>query len=1242
MSFTTRSALVACFFVLLATGSSAADLDYAIKLTTGEFKPAPMRTIPQAASALQGKHILIQFDGPVTDNERERLQDEGVNLLDYVPNFAYTARLTGTVTQALMQDYGIRWFGGIQPGQKISPWITEAGIGDWARRGGNRVQFAVVIHPDEDLQLWADNLERDLDAEILGLEPSAGVIELIVDEPMYFRLSELDAVLWIEPAMPEPVENNNSARYNTGAEVLQQAPFGLSGSGIVVAEWDSGRADEMHPDFSLRVYSLDMSAPTNHSTHVAGTIMGDGNNSSGTYRGMAPAAELLTQIWWNTASEASSEYSTVINSWGATVANNSWGYGVGDPATQSACENTLGNYFTQNTTLDNIVRGSTGAPITICWSAGNQRSHASDECGSLGWTYNTIGALACCKNVITVGAINSNNNTMTSFSSWGPTDDGRVKPDVVGPGCQSGGDGGLTSCKLGSGYKVMCGTSMSSPAVAGTIALLQEQWNTMIDSGTLLSSTVKGILINTAIDLGNTGPDYVYGHGKVDGVAAAVKIGIGEPSYVQSEISTGGSDVYDITVMGSTTKLKVTLVWDDPGGVASASQTLKNDLDLILIDPFDNEEYPWVLNPDVPTAAAGRGEDHLNNVETVEIDDPVAGLWTAVVQGYNVPEGPQLYSLVFTPDSSYMPGNVVAVAAYAGDNPSGDPGTTVQAEFWASNVGANLDSLHVQISDNVLWLQATIDTTVHLNPYDSVHFVVLADIPSDATAGQDADITCQVASLTNPYAQDQGVVTVTANAVYDISLTPPPEDTVASPDTYQFSVTVSNFGNAKDTVTITPTDEQGWMFSPPSQIKYLYSGSSGPSWFTVTVPAEVPHLSTNIVTLTASSTGGAFDTTTFTLVANNPYFPPTLLSPDTLIYTQERVHSFDWTSDASDSYTLYLASDSLITSLVRTYTGITETAFTMPIADSLPDGLFFWAVRRFVDSDSSSLQLKPRQMVVDNIAPLIAAPEYPVEGNYVGANLFTFVFGEGDGSVPGSEAPELSLIQLARDSGFVTELMEYDSISGLDYQMTDTIDEGRWYWRVQRFDLAGNVAEFSTTETFVLDTTAPVIPTLLLPVDGYVLDDNPLTLAWQYGEPPPHEIAPEYVYLHVSNRPDWTNWTFAGNVYDTVKLLTSPPLELGTTYYWRARTFDAAGHASSYSEPFSFLYQAYICGDIDGVPSTPDIGDLTFLISYLFLYGDPPDPWQAASVDGDDLVDIADVTYLIAYLFLEGPEPNCP
>ncbi|MEW6051575.1 MAG: S8 family serine peptidase [Candidatus Zixiibacteriota bacterium] len=1232
--------IVSLMILILTAGSALADLDFAVKLRTGDVYTTTNKTAMPASAGLVDKHILIQFNGPVTDQEKARLTTLGIEVLDYVPYYAYTARVTRAFDASKLDAYRVRWYGEIKADYKISPYITEVGIKPWARRGGDLVQYTIVLHRDEDIDFWSTELQAQLGAQIVGQERTTNAIELIIPEPSFYRLSELDAIVWIEPAPPDPIEYNNSARVNTNAEVAQAAPMNLSGLGVSVAEWDGGGVDGNHNDFGRRVTSMDGAAIATHATHVAGTVLGSGSESGGTYRGMAPEAELLSYLWWGSASSAFNQYSNVINNYNATISTNSWGYGVGNPATQAACEATLGNYYSEDATLDNLVRGSAGEPIVICWAAGNQRGSSSSYCGSIGWTYNTVDPLASSKNVITVGAINSNNSSMTSFSSWGPTDDGRIKPDVVGPGCQSNDDGGLTSTRPGSGYTVLCGTSMATPAVAGVVALVRESWDLHFAPSNPLSSTIKGVLINTAIDLGNVGPDFANGHGKVDAVAACNKIAVGGPSYQENQISTGQTQVYDLTVPSGAAKVKLTLVWDDPGGAGIAGKNLINDLDLTLVDPFGAEHQPWVLNPLIPSLAATTAVDRTNNVETVELDNPQPGLWSARVNGYNIPNGPQSYSLVFTPDSIYTPGNLLALAVYDNGDQVQNAGTQVPVPFWVSNVGATSDSVHVTISDNRGWLLSNVDTIVILNQFDSSYVPVTAQIPGGLLAGDSTLVTCSAVSETDTVVTAQGVVELSVAAVHVISVAPPTADTVPSPTSYPFSAMVRNEGNAFNTITVSPSDQRQWAFSPANRVVGISPGDSAVVSFTLAVPPEEAHMATNQVTLNATSTGGATDAPVFVLTVYNPFPPPTLLIPDASAYTQSRTPEFAWTKESGTTFRLYVAQDSSMTSPIRNYGSLTDTVFSLPPADSLIDGVYYWAVRLYVGVDSSSLQRYPHRVVVDNTPPTSVGAVSPIN-RY--DSLITVIFTLSGTPPPPyvGKAPEWNEIQVANDSTFGS-LISTLALDAFTVPAAGVLPEGRLYWRARRVDSAGNATAFTPVVNFVHDTQTPPIPTPTFPANAATIGGD-LVFRWDAGPVPPYERSAEFYFLHVSNRADFADYsTFADFLFADSQLIQSPPLVEGTTYYWRVKTIDSAGFYSDYSAPFHFTYLSYVCGDVDGSLTGPDISDLSRLVDYLFFGGSTPDPVNAASFDCNMTIDISDLTILVDFLFAGGAPLCCP
>jgi len=444
--------------------------------------------------------------------------------------------------------------------------------------------------------------------------------------------------------------------------------YSLDGSGMTVHEWDGGGVLTSHQEYTGRVVQGDGVTSTHyHSTHVAGTLIASGVASSA--KGMAPAANLRAFDWNNDASEMASEAAN-----NALVSNHSYGYGRGweyDGSSWTWQGNTgistledylFGFYDGQARDWDNIAYN---APYyLIVKSAGNDRNEGPGS-GSYpdDGPYDCISHAGVAKNILTVGAVGDisggytqpSDVIMSSFSSWGPADDGRIKPDIVTNGT------GLYSSDNGhdADYTSLSGTSMASPSAAGSMILLQEHYEDLNGVGNyMLSSTLKALVINTADEAGTSdGPDYEFGWGLMNTATAAELISDdpGMNTIEENSLTDGGSYERTITALGGE-PLKVTVVWTDvPGTPVTASLDptdlmLVNDLD-VRITESANTYYPWKLDGTNPSNAATRnGENDVDNVEYVFIDNPSAGTQYTIIVDHDgsLSGGSQSFSLVIS------------------------------------------------------------------------------------------------------------------------------------------------------------------------------------------------------------------------------------------------------------------------------------------------------------------------------------------------------------------------------------------------------------------------------------------------------------------------------------------------------------------------------------------------------------------------------------------------------------------
>jgi hypothetical protein len=477
---------------------------------------------------------------------------------------------------------------------------------------------------------------------------------------VFAQIAALPAVQRAEPAFELGVFNYNS-RFAINTFQVQAAPYGsgvpgLTGTNVVGGVWDGGTFGLTHPDFGSRLTVMENCGPNppndTHAAHVIGTMAGDGSIWFNSLAGMAPKAWIKDWSFLfcggpfsapSVPTEQLNARNLGLSGWPAPAidySQNSWG---NVPTTCTL----FGAYMGYCADFDKLVRQEA---LPIFFAAGNAQNGLTTSSTACGSPFTTVLAPGTAKNVVTVGAIDTT-DTLTVFSSCGPTLDGRLKPDVVALGL------GVYSTTdpfwQGTTYFSLSGTSMATPAVSGTAALLIEQFRnlTLPDPSPAL---LKAIFCNTATDLGNAGPDFKYGYGKVNAEKAVDTIVNNQFIDITSGGGTAGGLVtgqvwtHSINVPKGC-ELRVTLAWSDMEYMGSSwsAPTLINDLDLELVDPSSGIHLPLTLTPGTPNVLALPMVNRRDNVEQVISAGTSAGAWTIVVKGTSVPAGPQAFAVTW-------------------------------------------------------------------------------------------------------------------------------------------------------------------------------------------------------------------------------------------------------------------------------------------------------------------------------------------------------------------------------------------------------------------------------------------------------------------------------------------------------------------------------------------------------------------------------------------------------------------
>jgi hypothetical protein len=609
---------------------------------------------------------LVQFEGRIQPEWRKQLQDLGVELVRYVPDDSFVVRLENVRLAEVEAIAFVRWVGEYRPDHKLDKLVQER-----ARNRGpaEHLPIAALLIPNARPNEMAEARRNFQSIDSQSTSRFGTVLRGRIPPGQLQKLAASPAVLWVEPGPSIKLYDEVASKIvggDAGPGRLLAQELGYDGSGVTVAVADSGldtgEAVTMHPDLLGRVTGFffygdltDASDEHSHGTHVAGIVAGNGSASERDEDGalfglgVAPGAKIVAQRLFDAEggyhppADGFEMLTRDATSAGADIGSNSWG------------DDTQGRYDISAMEFDALVRDANGLAF------GDQPYILEFSAGNAGPGPQTIGSPAVAKNVIATGAsVNNRFNlpleeftiydtgqeTMADFSSRGPCEDGRIKPDVVAPGTwiaslrSEYANDDFAWWPISDEYMYQGGTSQAGPHVSGAAAVFVQYWREAHTNQTPSPALVKAALIHSAVDMDDSVetdpvPNMDEGWGRVD----LTQI-IGTPrahEFVDQTSLLASGQTYEqrVLVDDPDEPLKITLVYTDLPGFPGAVPALVNDLDLEVVGP-DGAVYrgnQFQSGESIPNAPL---PDTVNNVEGVLLFTPLLGEYIVRIRARNV------------------------------------------------------------------------------------------------------------------------------------------------------------------------------------------------------------------------------------------------------------------------------------------------------------------------------------------------------------------------------------------------------------------------------------------------------------------------------------------------------------------------------------------------------------------------------------------------------------------------------
>lgn len=590
------------------------------------FKELASQRPSMESEVFNGKYArYIHFNKVLQAKDRASLNNNGVEIVSYVFPATYLLILPNFFDLNELTSFGAQSVQSVKPVWKMAQNLREPPYGDWAVHG-DQVDVNLQVYPNISIKMGAEWC-RQWGMTVLKEGNQNGFIQVRIKEKDLLDAAALPYIQYLELVSPPGEKEDNRGRALHRSNLLDSDyPMGnkFNGEGVRTLVRDDGQLGP-HIDFQGRLYNI-TNTPVDYGIHgdgVAGIIGGAGNLNP-YMKGMAAGADVLAIDYENTFQDQTLDLH--LNE-GVTITNTSYSEGCNFP--YGITSQTVDKQLYEHPTLMHVFSAGNSNNNNCGYGAGNEWGNIS-------------GGHKMSKNSIAVANVGQD-ALLDITSSRGPASDGRLKPDITANGK------GQFSTKSYNDYREFGGTSGAAPGIVGCLAQLTQAFKSFHAGEQPNATLLKAVILNSANEIGNIGPDFKFGWGLVN-AGRALNL-LASNSHLSDEADQGEVKEHVLQIPGGVRLAKFMIAWADSPANPGAGRKLVNDLDLWIITPAGDTLYPWKLDPTpdpvILNTPAGTGRDSLNNVEQVSIFDPVAGDYRVLINGTDIPFGPQEYHLVW-------------------------------------------------------------------------------------------------------------------------------------------------------------------------------------------------------------------------------------------------------------------------------------------------------------------------------------------------------------------------------------------------------------------------------------------------------------------------------------------------------------------------------------------------------------------------------------------------------------------